>query len=73
MTLSDYDAKVKPHLNYIEAGADMAARHARALVCKPDFTTRAQDELAETRMVLENALASVKAAEELYASKPLED
>jgi hypothetical protein len=72
MTLLDWDLNVKPHLNYIEAGADMAARHARALVCRPDFTTHAQDALAEARSVLEGALASITAAQIAYEAKPLE-
>lgn len=73
MTLSDYDQKIKPHLDLIAAGAGMAARHARALPCKPAFTTHAQDELAETRAVLEAALKNIIAAQALYASKPVEN
>lgn len=73
MTLFDWDLDVKPHLNYIEAGASMAARHARALVCKPGFATHALDELAEARKVLEDALATLTAAEAAYQAKPLEN
>lgn len=73
MTLFDYDLTIKPHLNFIEAGAEMAARHARALVCKPVFPTHAQDELAEARRVLEAALATVVAAQSEYEAKPLEN
>jgi len=72
MDLENYDVKVKPHLGFIEAGAEMAARHARALPFKLPFTTHAQDELEEARRVLENALASIKHAQELYDAKPLE-
>jgi hypothetical protein len=72
MTLSDYDQKIKPHLDLIAAGAGMAARHARALPFKPGFTTHAQDELAETRAVLEAALKNIIAAEAIYNSKPVE-
>jgi hypothetical protein len=73
MTLEEYDVKVKPHLNLIGAGAELAARHARALPFKLPFTTHAQDELAEARMVLENALASIIQAQSLYEAKPLEN
>lgn len=72
MTLFDWDQNIKPHLVYIEAGASMAARHARALTCKPNFQSLAQDELAEARKALESALASVIAAEIVYEAKPLE-
>lgn len=72
MTLIDYDQKVKPHLDLIAAGAGMAARHARALPCKPSFTTHAQDELAEARAVLEASLKNIIAAEAIYNSKPVE-
>lgn len=73
MTLFDYDLNVKPHLNFIEAGAEMTARHVRLLVCRPGFTTRAQDELAETRKVLEAALTTVAEAEATFEAKPLEN
>lgn len=72
MTLFDWDQKVRPHLVFIEAGASMAARHATHLPCKPDFTTRAQDELAECRAVLEAALKNVIAAQAVYESKEVE-
>lgn len=73
MTLAEYDVKVKPHLNYIEAGAEMAARHARALPFKMAFTTHAQDELEEARKVLENALNSIIAAQAAYDAKPVQN
>lgn len=72
MTLEDYDKKVRPHLNFIQAGAEMAARHARALAVRPNFETKAEDQLHEARKVLESALASVIAAEIMFESKPLE-
>ena len=73
MALADYDVKVKPHLGFIEAGAEMAARHARALPFKLPFTTHAQAELAEARKVLELALQKIIAAQEIYESKQAED
>lgn len=73
MNLFDWDSKVKPHLDFIESGASMAARHARALPCKAAFETRAEDELAKCRATLETALANVIAAQAIYAGKPLEN
>lgn len=72
MTLSEYDLRIKPRLELIAAGAEMAARHARSLPFKPGFTTKAQDELNETREVLEAALRNVIDAQAVYASKPAE-
>jgi hypothetical protein len=72
MTLHDYDVKIKSHLVFIEAGAQMAASHARSLIARPDFTTLAQDELAEARAVLDNALAQIVAAQATYQSKKVE-
>ena len=63
---------MKPHLNHIEAGANMALRHAKAIPCKLPFTTHAEDELAEARTVLENALENIKSAQATYQSKALE-
>ena len=73
MNLQDYRESVSKHLQFIEAGSEMAARHARALTVKPAFVTRAQDDLAETRRVLESALANVVAAQVAYDAKPVEN
>lgn len=72
MTLEDYDKSIKPHLNFIRSGAEMAARHARALTAKPKFETLAELELAETRETLETALALVNEAQCQYSAKPVE-
>lgn len=72
MTLEDYDKEVRPHLNFIQAGAEMAARHARALAVRPSFETKAEDQLHEARKVLESALASVIDAEVAFENKPQE-
>jgi hypothetical protein len=72
MTLQDWDTKVRPHLNFIRSGAEMAARHARQLPLRPAFESKAEDELAEARAVLEAALKQIVTAQATYASKPLE-
>ena len=72
MTLADWDTKVRPHLNFIRSGAEMAARHARQLPLRPAFETKAQDELAEARAVLEAALQQIVTAQVEYEAKPLE-
>lgn len=72
MTLEEYDVKVKPHLEFIRAGAEMASRHARSLPIKPNFETKAEFDLVETRRVLTAALADIEAAQTAYASKPSE-
>lgn len=72
MTLMEWDRTVGNNLQFIEIGAEMAARHARALVSKPAFETKAQDELAQARKVLESALGSIIAAEAVYEAKPLD-
>lgn len=73
MTLADHDVKVKPHLEFIASGAEMAARHARAIPHKMAFTTHAEDELAEAQSVLEAALQNIVAAREAFAGKPVEN
>lgn len=73
MDLADWDVKIKPHLQFISAGAEMTARHARALPCKPDFKTIAQEDLAEARRVLEAALGNIIAAQAIYANRPKEN
>lgn len=68
----EYNTKVKKHLELIEAGAEMAARHARAIHCQPAFQTRARSELDQTEATLERALANVRAAKATYDGKPQE-
>lgn len=72
MTLFDFDVTVKPHLHFIEAGANMAARHAVMLPCKPYFETFAEEELAKARAVLEAALQNIVEAQATYEHKVLE-
>jgi len=71
MDLDDWRAQVGSHLQFIEHGASMAARRARMLPGKPEWETRAEDELAKARVVLETALANVIAAQAIYADKPI--
>jgi hypothetical protein len=69
MILEIWDRDVSPHLEKIEAGAEMACRHAKALPIRPDFATFAQDNLSEAERVLEEALQKVRAAMVEYNSK----
>jgi hypothetical protein len=57
------------HLQMIEAGAEMTARHAGRLFERPDWETLAEDELAKAEKVLADALLRVRAARELYRRK----
>lgn len=72
MILEDWDKDVRPHLNSIAAGAEMASRHARQLTIRPGWRTHSQDELDDARKALEEALQKIVAAQEAYESKPLE-
>lgn len=70
--LADWEASVRPHLDFIEAGASMAARHARALSRRPGFESLAEDELRRTREALQRALSDVMAAQDAYQNAPVE-
>ena len=72
MTLEEWDNTTGKNLRFIEAGAEMAARHAKMMAVRPAFDTKAEDELAITRKVLETALANIKGAQETMKSKPVE-
>ncbi len=72
MTLTYWDQKVSPQLQFIAAGAEMVARRARMLPCRPEWQTRAQAELVEARKALETALAEIIAAEVIYETMPME-
>lgn len=72
LPLSEWDRKVAPHLNSITSGAQMAARHARALPVRPGFQSYAEDELAKCREVLTAALAEIDEAQAAYQAKPVD-
>jgi hypothetical protein len=72
MPLADWEAKVRPHLAFIEAGAAMAARHAKALERRPGFESFAEDELSKAREVLQRALSNVIVAQAAYQETPAE-
>jgi hypothetical protein len=69
MSLEQWDRTVGHHLHMIEAGAEMAARHADRLLARPDFETLAQDELARAEKILESALRKLREAGASYGSK----
>jgi hypothetical protein len=71
LILEDWDKDVRPHLNFIAAGAEMASRHARRLPTKPEWRTASQDELDDARKALEGALQTIIAAQSAYESKPV--
>lgn len=65
MTSEDY----KLYLDGIEIGARMAARNARMLPNRPDFETRAEDELANAHQALAAALEQIVTAQAEFRSK----
>jgi len=72
MTLEDWGRNVSRHLQFIEVGASMAARHAALLQVRPGFETLAEDELRKARETLQDALTKVTIAQNTYQAKPLE-
>jgi hypothetical protein len=69
MPLSVWDREVSPHLQFIESGSQMAARHARMLAGKPAFLTMAEHELEQARSVLAAALERIEQAQTEYQNK----
>lgn len=72
LPLDEYRDRVGHHLDMIEAGANMTARHVRTLDRRPSFDTRARGELDSLEATLERALAKVRDAKAGYDSKPVE-
>lgn len=68
MTSSDYSM----YLNGIEMGARIMMRNALSLPRRPDFETRAEDQLAQARRVLGDALEAVVRAQAEYERKPVD-
>ncbi len=72
MSISAYDATIKPHLTAAHEYAYRTTREISRLPARPAFFTLAQDELANARKTLEGALATVIAAQSLYEAKPID-
>lgn len=68
MTSSDYST----YLDGIEMGARIMIRNALSLPRRPDFETRAEDQLARARKVLAEALENVVRAQAEYQRKPVD-
>jgi hypothetical protein len=60
--LEQYWAKVTPHLDAIECAADICLKHAKALLLRPGFDTRAEIKLREAELALFKALMKVRGA-----------
>lgn len=71
MSLEEWRKHVDSHLQFIEAGSKMTARHAAMLPGKPVWESLAENDLAKARAVLETALAEVTSAQAIYAAKPV--
>jgi len=69
LSLSEWDEKVGRHLHYIEAGAEMCARHVSQLIWRPQFETYTLDDLGHVERCLTMALAKVQKAQADYAEK----
>lgn len=68
MTSDDYSM----YLDGIEMGARIMIRNTISLPRRPDFETRAEDQLAQARKVLTDALESVVQAQAQYQRKPVD-
>ena len=71
MTMEDWDKTISPHLQFIESGAAMAARHATALTARPGFETMAEEELDKAFKTLAAALDKIITAQKSYREKPV--
>jgi len=68
MTNNDYSM----YLNGIELGARMIRRNTKLLPARPDFETRAEDELTKARQALTEALEGIIKAQAEYRHKPVD-
>ena len=71
MSLEEWDAKIKHHLDFIEAGMDIIERHVSQLWGQPDFLTLARADLDRIGAILVSALARVEQAKMKYDSLPV--
>ena len=69
LSLSEWDEKIGRHLHYIEAGAEMCARHVSQLIWRPQFETYTVDDLKHVEGCLTLALDKVRKAHADYVAK----
>jgi hypothetical protein len=72
MPLDQWIVVVRPHLDKIEAGADICLRHCQALPLKPDFLSAAEHDLVEVDRALTKALMTIRRALQAYHAKEVE-
>ena len=72
LPLDEYRSEVSEHLQFIEHGASMIERRVAMLTRKPGFRAMTEDDLSKAELVLERALAKVRAAKVAYEQKPME-
>lgn len=72
MSISEYDANIKPHLTTAREYAYRTTREISRLPARPAFFTLAQHELEQARVALEGALTTIKMAQSLYEAKPID-
>jgi predicted translin family RNA/ssDNA-binding protein len=72
MSITEYDANIKPHLNAARELAYRTTREISRLPARPAFFTLAEHELEEARKALEGALTTIKCAQALYEAKPID-
>jgi hypothetical protein len=70
MPLDQWDHSVGYHLQMIEAGAEMCARHTERLPLRPDFRSLAEEEMRQCEAALLHALTNVRLALAAYGAKP---
>jgi len=72
LPLDQWDAKVKPHLHGIAAGADMCARHAEQMFLRPNFESLAAGDLEHIEQILIAALEKIHLAQAIYRGKKID-
>ncbi len=71
LELNEWDHKIKTHLDYISAGAEMIERHIDLLIGRPDFDTIAEHNVDLALLTLSTALRKVEKAKQELRNKPV--
>ena len=79
LPLDQWDKDVAPHLQEIEWSSGWVRRYiakimsaCHAIAARPSWDTKAEDELDRTIAFLEEAVAGLRRAKELYSSRKLD-
>ncbi len=71
LELTEWDEKIKVHLDFISAGAEVISRHVNLILGQPDFNTIAMHDLDILIIDLTTILRQLEKTKQEFSNKPV--